>query len=492
LAWDLFGDGKTSLRAGAGIAHDVIFGNLPLLQLPPQGQAENREANACLLSPSPAWCTAVTGGDPITSPGISFSGTGFIEGGGLLPVLPGEAFIDKFVARAATGSFVPNEISPETYTWSLSLQRELFGRMVAEARYVGTHAIHLPTQRWLSARIPNPFRVPTFASASEVPTDFTGRPTLDDFFDNRGLMLSAFGFGGVLTMFTPDSRSSYHGGSISLRGNVGQGLFLNTNYTWSRTIDNGENDLFTSFMNPRRPWDMINIFESKGLSGLDHEHKFVVSWSWEIPAGGTSGALRKLAGGWNLAGSYLAETGQPLTMLARRDTNGDFDTAGDRAFVNSGASGVGGTDVSAVCWDGVSVDFTCATGSTVAYLADDSSARFVRPGTGSFPAGSLGQLGRNTFESPGINVVNLSIVKNTPFWGEGRSIRFQADFLNLFNHPSFTIGQGSVFPTTANATGFPGYVTPGTSQFLDKTIFSGGLGQAPFQRVIQLSLKVLF
>jgi hypothetical protein len=492
LAWDLFGDGKTSLRAGAGIAHDVIFGNLPLLQLPPQGQAENREANACLLSPSPAWCTAVTGGDPITSPGISFSGTGFIEGGGLLPVLPGEAFIDKFVARAATGSFVPNEISPETYTWSLSLQRELFGRMVAEARYVGTHAIHLPTQRWLSARIPNPFRVPTFASASEVPTDFTGRPTLDDFFDNRGLMLSAFGFGGVLTMFTPDSRSSYHGGSISLRGNVGQGLFLNTNYTWSRTIDNGENDLFTSFMNPRRPWDMINIFESKGLSGLDHEHKFVVSWSWEIPAGGTSGALRKLAGGWNLAGSYLAETGQPLTMLARRDTNGDFDTAGDRAFVNTGASGVGGTDVSAVCWDGVSVDFTCATGSTVAYLADDSSARFVRPGTGSFPAGSLGQLGRNTFGSPGINVVNLSIVKNTPFWGEGRSIRFQADFLNLFNHPSFTIGQGSVFPTTANATGFPGYVTPGTSQFLDKTIFSGGLGQAPFQRVIQLSLKVLF
>jgi hypothetical protein len=138
------------------------------------------------------------------------------------------------------------------------------------------------------------------------------------------------------------------------------------------------------------------------------------------------------------------------------------------------------------------VDFTCGTGAVVAYLADDSSARFVQPGTGSFPAGSLGQLGRNTFLSPGINNFNVSVNKDTPFWGEGRVIRFQADFINLFNHPSFIIGQGSAFPTTGNARGFPGYVTPGSSQFLDKTIFSGGLGQAPFQRVIQLSLKVLF
>ena len=136
---------------------------------------------------------------------------------------------------------------------------------------------------------------------------------------------------------------------------------------------------------------------------------------------------------------------------------------------------------------------TCASSaSTVGYVADDSSARFVQPGTGSFPAGSLGQLGRNTFRSAGINNFNVSVVKNTPFWGEGRVIRFQADFINLFNHPSFIIGNGSAFNTTDNARGFPGFVTPGSSQFLDETIFSGGLGQAPFQRVIQLSLKVLF
>jgi len=501
FAWDLFGDGKTSLRGGVGMAYDVIFGNLPLLQLPAQFQAENRETNACSLTPAPSWCAAVTGGDPITSPGISWSGTGFIEGGALLPVSPGDAFVDKVLARSLTGAYVPNEISPQTYTWSLSLQREMWNRMMVEARYVGTRGIHLPTQRWVSARIPNPFRLPAYASASEVPSDFTGQPTLADFGNNRDLLLWPFGFQGVITQFSPDSRSIYHGGSISTRGNVGYGLFLNANYTWSRTIDNIENDLFTSFMNPRRPWDMLNIFESKGLSGLHHEHKLAISWSWDIPAGGTSGGLRKLVGGWNIAGSYLAETGQPLTILARRDTNGDFDTAGDRGFVNTGASGSAGTDVWPVYFTagttvvgstGFVCPGTCNSTTQVAYVARDSSARFVQPGTGSFPAGSLAQLGRNTFGSPGINVVNMTIRKDTPFWGEGRVIRFQADFINLFNHPSFTIGNGSVFLTTANATGFPGYVTPGSSQFLDKTIFSGGLGQQPFQRVIQLSVKVIF
>lgn len=498
LAWDMFGNGKTSLRAGFAVAQDVIFGNLPLLQLPPQAQAENRETNACSLTPRPAWCAGVTGGDPATSPGVRFAGSniGFIEGGALLPALPGDALISKVVARGLTGGFLPHsEVAPETYTWSLSIQRELWNRLVVETRYVGTRGVHLPIQRWVSARIPNPFRIPTFASRSEIPTSFTGRPTLADFNNNRDLLLWPFGFQGVITKFSPDGRSSYHGASISVRGNLPHGLFLNTNYTWSKTIDLIENELFTSFMNPRRPWDMIDINESKARSGLDHSHKFVVSWSWTIPGyKGETAFLKKLTSGWNIAGTYIAESGQPLTPLSRRDTNGDFDTAGDRAFFNAAGSGNTGTDVTTVCFRSGVVSVGACGGSrfTVGYVANNSSAAYVRPGTGSFPSGSLVQLGRNTLSSPGINNWNISISKDTPFWGEQRSIRFQMDLINAFNHPSFAIGNGSVFPTTANATGLPNFVTPGTAGFLQENIFSGGLGQAPFQRVIQLSLKVIF
>ncbi len=168
LAWDIFGDGKTSLRAGFAVAHDVLFGNLALLQLPPQAQTENRETNACVLAPSPAWCALVAlGGDPLSSD-IRHSTIGFLGGGGLLPTLPTEALTDKFIARAATGAFVMDDISPETYTWSLSLQREIGSDYVLEARYVGNHAIHLPIQNWKSAGVPNPFRLPTFVNQSDA------------------------------------------------------------------------------------------------------------------------------------------------------------------------------------------------------------------------------------------------------------------------------------------------------------------------------------
>jgi len=240
---------------------------------------------------------------------------------------------------------------------------------------------------------------------------------------------------------------------------------------------------------------MINIHESKGRSGLDHTHKFVLNFGWDIPGyKGDSTFLKRLTGGWNWSGSYIAETGQPVTALARRDTNGDFDTAGDRAFINPAGVGNTGTDVNTVCFIGgvVSVGACGGSANTVGYVAINPTARFIQPGSGGRAAGSLVLAGRNTLNSPGINVFHFSFVKNTPFWGEGRIIRFQADLVNAFNHPNFGIGSGSVFGSTANATGFPGYAAPASSQFLNETIFSGGQGNAPFQRVIQLSLKVLF
>ncbi|MGH9859378.1 MAG: hypothetical protein ACRD5F_05060, partial [Candidatus Acidiferrales bacterium] len=71
-------------------------------------------------------------------------------------------------------------------------------------------------------------------------------------------------------------------------------------------------------------------------------------------------------------------------------------------------------------------------------------------------------------------------------------LQISAQFVNVFNHPSYSIGGGGIFGLTTPALTNTGFVTPGSANFLNEKTFSGGLGQSPFQRVIQWSMKVVF
>ena len=300
---------------------------------------------------------------------------------------------------------------------------------------------------------------------------------------------------GVVTEFAPDGQSWYHGGSVLLQKRFSKGFSFNANYTWSKTIDFMENDLFTSFMNPRRPFDHLDIRSGRGFSGLHHAHKLSLSWLWNLPGVSRGNRfLNLLTRGWQINGTYLVESGQPLTIISRRDLNGDFDTASDTAIENPQGRGQTGTDVNFVCRQGteigiaVSSDRCGGPANVVGYVARDPGARYIRGGTG-----AQTNMGRGTFLSPGINVWNLGVFRNLDLPGkEEMRLQFRAELWNAFNHPNPIVGNGSVFNTTVNATGFPGYVTPGTDQFLDKTIFSGGMGTAPFQRIVQWGLRLIF
>jgi hypothetical protein len=495
LAWDIFGDGKTSFRAGVGRGFDVLFGNLALLQLPPQRQAENRETNACILSPSPGWCASAVGGDPLaTGSTISFTTNGFIENGALLNVLPLTTSTDPLIARAATGNFVTDEHVPETWTWSASLQHEFRKVWLLEARYVGTRGLFLPIQRWLNVGVPAYFegtQLPVFARMADVPASFSPSDLTLAQFDAAAtpLILSPYGFNGILTRFTTDGRSSYHGGSFKVERRFTNGLMINSSYTWSRTIDLIDNELFTSSVNPRRAFNMNDVNHGRGLSAIHRAHKFAFVWVYELPQyGGDNKLLRGFARGWQWGGAYLAESGQPITVQARRDIDGNFDAAGDFAFRNvDGTRGVG-SDSQAVCWNGTAVSFGCTTASQiVGYVSLVDNAEWIRPGRGGVTNGGRGSIIRG-----GINNWNMEISKRTPFWGEGRILQISAQFNNVFNHPSFSLGGGGIFGLTTPALTNTGFVTPGNANFLNEKSFSGGLGQSPFQRVIQWSMKVIF
>ncbi len=496
LAWDITGDGRTSLRAGAGIAYDVYFGNLALLQLPPQLQAENRETNACAITPSPAWCAAPGATTNPRTADIRANTIGFLAGGGLLPVLPPATRINRFTARNLTGNYVfADETVPETYTWSLSLQREQFKGWLFEARYVGNHVVHLPIQLHKNPAVPNPVQLPLFMNEGEArSTNFSGRPTLLQFQQAQTRILAPYGFNGVITEFAPSGQSWYHGGSFSATRHLSKGLEVNSSYTFSKTLDVIENELNTSAINPRRPKNMYDVFDNKGLSGIHRAHKFVASWIYEFPRfNDGNGALGRALSGWRINGMYIAESGMPFSMLAGRDVNGDGDTAGDTAFFNPNGNRNVGSDVNFVCWNGAAASTAASAaacggaGSVVGYVSRDSSAAFIRG-----QAGMPGNLARGTGKMPGISTTNLALQKNIRFWDEGRQIQFRAEMWNAFNHPSYTLGTGTVIGQTTPALTTQGYALPGSPQFLNKGVLSGSLGNSPFQRIIQFGLKMLF
>ena len=451
----IFGEpGKSSIRAGAGVAYDVVFQNLILLQLPPQLQQELDASSG--------------------SGGFYGTDANFLKNGGLQnhPIPPNTAAD----AREATQSLITDQHVPVTYTWSLSFQREMHKDWSLETRYVGTRGLHLPIQfRWNNGVVPpaNLF-LPTYMSASEIPAASTlaGMTTRQVFLNARKRLYSSLGFAGNVTAFEPVGNSTYHAASMELKRRFARSYMMTAAYTYSHTIDDSTNELFSSYINPRRPEDVFNLRNERGNSALDRRQRFVTSAIWELPLLRKSHGLLRQLGGWQLTGIFEAETGQWATPLSGVDSNGNSDSAGDRAIINSkGQEGVG-AGVNAVTRTGqvVSVSATSAT-NIVAYLAKNSNAQYVTA-----EVGAKTNAGRNTLRGAGINNFSFSIVKDFFFKPESqKKIQFMAYMLNAFNHPQYTV----------DALNF-GYVQVASPDFNDNKIFSGG------HRTIQLALKFHF
>jgi hypothetical protein len=210
-------------------------------------------------------------------------------------------------------------------------------------------------------------RLPTYVNASEIPANGAALPSLADVLNYPGsgtLVLESLGFdGGFITAFDPIGNSIYHGGSVDVQRRAAKGLYFRGGYTWSKVIDDSTNELFSSRVNPRRAEDFFDIQNERGNSALNRTHHFTLAWTYELPKfSGNNAFMSKVLGGWQINGIYLAESGQQITPQSGRDINNNFDSAGDRVFVNSSGNAALGSDTDYVRSDPV----TGATSITAA------------------------------------------------------------------------------------------------------------------------------
>jgi len=505
FAWDPRGNGRWSVRGGAQIAYDVVPNNFAINSLPPQLQTEQNPDITCSLGNAPAWCASFL--NPADK-----TGKGFLAGGGLLQVnVPPTTQAE---ARAVTGSLIPDHVAPKVMTWSLGVQHQLLKDSSIEVRYVGTRSMSLPVQQRLNsasafdARFPGGgiTPLPTFLNPSDVPGAVTApASTLQDFdnFSPFPLATANPPFGGLLTTFPPSGSGIYHSGSVDFIHRFAKGLYFRANYTFSKNIDNSTNELFSSFVNPRRSQDGYDFPNERGRSALDLPQKFAMTWVYDLPTIQNGHAfLRAVANGWEWSGTYLAQSGQPVTALSGVDSNGNGDAAGDRTVFNPNGAGLTGSAVNFICNDGAggatriitqaqvpaSGVIPCGSGNDaniVGYVAADPRARFVQAGVG-----ALATTGRNTISSPGFNIWNMSVLKTTRFT-ERASLQLRASAYDVFNHRNFSIGLPSnngALDSNTNANPLnSGYIfVTATGSFLNPHIFSGG------SRTMEFGLKLIW
>lgn len=508
FAYDPTGAGKWAIRGGAGLAYDVIPNNFAINSLPPQLQTEQKPAVTCALSGAPAWCAT-------WNPSKIDSGQGFLGGGGLLQVNVPPA--TQAAARAKTSSLIPDRVSPKIISWTLGVQHQFLRDSSIEVRYVGTRSLELPVQQRLnSASAFDPrFKslgggltpLPTYFKLSDVPVTVTSPVDTALNFDNFNPQpYSVDGFLGNLTTFPSIGSGIYHAASVDFLHRFAKGLYFRANYTFAKNIDNATNELFSSIVNPRRAQDGYNFGNERGPSALDIRHKLAVSWVYDLPNIRTNHSfLRVLAHGWEWGGSYLAESGQPVTPLSvGTDANANGDGAGDRTIFNPAGVGNTGTIVNAICNSGPggatfvtapqpNGSFFCNASQTkvddahlVGYVAQNPNARFVQAQFGAFANG-----GRNTFFTPGLNIWNMSVYKNTKLT-ERFAVQFRAESFNTFNHRNFSIGlptnNGSLDQSNNPNPFAASYVdvSSGTSSFLNSHQFNGG------SRTMELGLRLIW
>lgn len=427
FAYDVFGNGKTSIRGGYGISYERNFGNVTfnVIQNPPN------YAVTSLASPA---------GFPLPTDNLGpFAGTG-----------------TKQLPAVTLRGVDPNIKTAYASSYSLAVEHEVVRNTIVAIEYSGSRGIH----QYSITNVNRYWGGPTYngdpiIDGSNVIYDYQAIRTNNQY--------------GNINFRGSNGDSWYNGVNFRAQSSNFQskGLQFTFNYTWSHAQD----DLSSTFSETQSGaaqgslgyLDWMHPRFDKGSSDYDVRNRvsFSAVYTPTYLDHFKSKAVQAAAGGWTIAPIWTWRSGSPFTMY---DCGYAYGICARQLNAGGSASYTKIAPVDPINSPNTFSYFTPLP-YTPYYATVDGNV--VGGGTADVPSCTAGvcafpsnMLGRNTYRTPNVYTLNLGVYKTFKLT-ERMALTFRGEAYDLFNHSNYYLNYGG----TDSEYGSPVTVEKGVNPF---------------------------